>query len=355
MSLIPCPGCSLPRTANDAEFECPICGFVPGADEEAELAIAETPPVPLALAHRPVPAPPPPVERRDSPFLPWALAGVGFGGTLVCAVGWYLAVLDRSAFSPDTVKTPPAATGQLAREVAPTPRRVSDAAPGPAPTPAVPPVAEKPNPWVVVRPQKAPPVVAPPVNDAPFEVIRVDRPLEDFRLDPVDGKKRIKLVGVANKLFIASVSGGAVVDASELDTGWVNVTGRIDDGATVRIAAGTGLVNFTQGIGGGATVEVAANTVTFAKRGKPKRKLDEQPNISGGARVTITGRQVTFLAPIVGDGTLVDVTLTTRGHLRFLEMDDGAKMVYRAAKATDVPLIVNPGLVKGDAECKRED
>ena len=345
MSLVPCPGCSLPRTANDAEFECPVCGFVPGAEAEAEAAAAAVEPVLLVAppARRPVAAP---AASREPSIFPWVLAGVGFGGTMVCAAGWYLA-------STDLPRLPASATapaGELAaRELAPTPRRVPDPLElAPAPHACV----EPKNPWVVGGAVK--PAVG-LVNDGPFEVIRVDAPVEDFRLDPVDGKRRVKLVGVANKFYLASVTGGAVVDASELATKWVNVTGRIDEGATVKIAAPGGLVNFTEGVGGGATVVVdaAVGTVTFAKRGTPKVKVAVQPTISGGARVTITGRQVTFLSPIVGDGTAVDVTLNTRGHLKFTELDAGAKLLYRQSKPTDPPLIVNPGTVRGDAEFKR--
>ncbi len=350
MSLIPCPGCSLPRTANDAEFECPVCGFVPGAEAEAEEAAAAVEPVLLvAPARRPVAVP---AASREPSFLPWVLAGVGFGGTMVCAAGWYLASTDLPRL-PALATTP--AVEIAAREVAPPPHAFVE----PLATQPTPPTAVEPkNPWRVDAVQPAPPVVKkvdPPVNDAPFEVIRVDAPVEDFRLDPVDNKRRIKLVGVANKFYLASVTGGAVVDASELATKWVNVTGRIDEGATVKIAATGGLVNFTEGVGGGATVAIDATggTVTFAKRGTPKVKVAVQPTISGGARVTIAGRQVTFLSPIVGDGTTVDVTLSPRGHLRFTELDGGAKLLYRQSKPTDPPLIVNPGTVRGDAEFKR--
>lgn len=351
MSLVPCPGCSLPRTANDAEFECPVCGFVPGAEAEAVAVAAAVEPVLLvAAARRPVVAP---AVSREPSFLPWVLAGVGFGGTMVCAAGWYLASTDLPRL-PDSATAP--ARELAAREVAPPHAYVEP----PATQPTPPTSAEPKNPWRVDAVKPAPPVVKkvePAVNDAPFEVIRVDAPVEDFRLDPVDGKRRVKLVGVANKFYLASVTGGAVVDASELDTKWVNVTGRIDEGATVKIAAPGGLVNFTEGVGGGATVVVAAagGTVTFAKRGTPKVKVAVQPNIAGGARVTITGRQVTFLSPVVGDGTVVDVTLSPRGHLRFTELDGGAKLLYRQSKPTDPPLIVNPGTVRGDAEFKRAE
>jgi hypothetical protein len=99
-------------------------------------------------------------------------------------------------------------------------------------------------------------------------------------------------------------------------------------------------------------VDAAAGTVTFAGK-KFAKRLNVSPNIDGGARVTVLGRQVTFLSPITGDGTTVDVTLGTRGHLKFAELDGGARLLYRQAAATDVPLIVNPGRVKGDSEFKQ--
>ena len=323
MSLVPCPGCSLPRTANDADFECPICGYMPDADEDDDaaepllVAVADDAPVslvPIAL--------PPPDRAGRSPVLPWVLAGLGFLGTSVCAVGWYFAV-------PDSPPLPAAAlTSAAFREVAPRPRRVPDPLE----------VAPAPRPYA-----------------EPFEVIRVDAKNETYKLPAVEGKRRVKLVGVANKLFLASVSEGAEVDATELETRWVNVTGRIDDGATVRLVAPGGVVNFVDGISGGATVTVdaGAGTVTFAKRSKAERLL-MPPNIDGGARVTVRGRQVTFLSPITGGGTTVDVTLGTRGHLKFVELDGGARLHYRQAPATvAVPLIVNPGKVKGDSEFKQ--
>ena len=115
---------------------------------------------------------------------------------------------------------------------------------------------------------------------------------EDYRLPAVDGKKRIKLVGVANKLYLASVTGGAEVDATELDTRWVHVGGRIDDGAKLRLVAQGGLVNFAEGIGGGATVTVdaASGTVSFAKPPGPKAKGVDRPVIGGGAGTGISAK-----------------------------------------------------------------
>ena len=323
MSLVPCPGCSLPRTANDAEFECPICGYMPDADDEDDtpeplLVVVEEAPVSLA------PVPPPPARAGRSSVLPWVLAGLGFIGTSVCALGWYFAMPSAPPDAPAAA----ALTGVAYREVAPRPRRVPD-------------------------PLEVAPV--PRLYAEPFEVIRVDAKNESYKLAAVEGKRRVKLIGVAGKLFLASVSEGAEVDATELETRWVNVTGRIDDGATVRLVAPGGVVNFVDGISGGATVTVdaGAGTVTFAKRSKAERLL-MPPNISDGARVTIHGRQVTFLSPITGDGTTVDVTLGSRGHLKFVELDGGARLHYRQAPATvAVPLIVNPGRVKGDAEFRQ--
>lgn len=329
MALIACPGCSLPRTASDSASACPVCGHLPTVDSTPTVAAA-APLVPLTPA--------PPATRPDPPrepsLLPWILAGLGFGGTLVCAAGWYLASTDLPRLPDSATPAPEVA----ARELAPTPRRVPDG-PEVAPPPrGIVVVSEKPNPWRVNR-------------EGEFAVLRIDQPDDIYKLPLVGAKTRLKLVGVANKLTVEGVTDGAILDATELVVSSVSVTRPIDGGATVRLKCPGGTVTVARGVSGGATlvVDAAGGGVSFPLW-KGKRHA-----IEGGARVTLTARTVTFLAPVSAPDTRVDVTLTARGNLRFVEMSDGAKMVYRAAKPDDPPLIVNPGRILDTAECKRDD
>ena len=81
------------------------------------------------------------------------LAGIGFGGTLVCAAGWYLASTDLPRL-PDLAATP--AVEIAAREVAPPPHAYGEP-PVTQPTPSV--EVEPKNPWRVDAVKPAPVVV----------------------------------------------------------------------------------------------------------------------------------------------------------------------------------------------------
>lgn len=333
MALIACPGCSLPRTTSDSESACPVCGYSPTSDRSPPTPSAPvaTVPLPAPIPATPAPRPLPAASPRDPSLLPWILAGIGFGGALVCAAGWYLASTDLPRL-PDTVTAAPEV---VARELAPTPRRA------PNPTEVAPPprgiviVIEKPNPWLVSR-------------EGDFAVLHIDQPNDVYKLDILGAGNRLKLVGRAAKLSVDGVTGGAVLDATELVTKAVTFVGPIDGGSAVKLKVTEGGTVHVRGVLDESTLAVSATggTVTFDRRtGKAA--------VAG--RVTVTARSVSFAAPVSGPATRVDVTLTGRGTLRFVELSDAAKILYRSSRPDDPPPVVTPGTIKDTAECKRDE
>jgi hypothetical protein len=252
---------------------------------------------------------------------------------MVCAAGWYLAATDL----PRLPAAQPAPAPDVAhRELAPRPRLAEEPAPRP--------------PELAPAPRLVGTVIPPPPAEK-FAVVRVDQPAGVYKLDALGANTKLKLVGRANRLTIDDVTAGAVLDTTELVAKHITIQGSISGRATVRLKCDGGIVQFLGGISGGSTVAVdnPGGNVMFSRR------KGQDTDIEGGARLTVTSRTAAFTAPARGPDTRIDLTLTARGSLRFTELADGAKLLYRLAHPDDPPPMIHPGQIRDTAECKREE
>jgi hypothetical protein len=355
MALIPCPECGLPRAAEDVEASaCPVCGHRP---PEPELLTAAEPveqaPTP------PVEPPTPPPARTRSGLLPGVAFVAGLG--VVAAGALWFANSNRPADAPPPpapeVAAGPAQPPPL--EILATPPRVVPVVAPPKAKPPAPAVAavppSPPRSELAPAPRTAPPpvAIAPPPRLAPApadgEVIRVDQPNGDYKLDRLADGKKVRLVGQAKRLVVAGLDGGAVLDATGLIVQDVHFTGPVAGGSTARVRAdGAGGVFFAAAVTGRSRVAVQAGFVGFVDVARGRGS-----EVAGGSRVEVTARGVYLGGPVTGPDTRADVTLTHGGVLWFEELDAGATLRYRAAAGAGPPEVLHRGAVRGGAVVER--
>lgn len=333
MALVPCPSCGLLRTVDDAgAVACPVCGWKPGDPVVAAVEEPAPPPPPL-------PSPEVVVTPEPRRWQNWGLVGglaVVGGAVLVGMLVW-------------SVDRPPEPQSE---NNSPSPP-VAESPPGPAP--AFPPEVEvAPPPREVERPGFGViPVVIPlPVPGPPApSVVRLNHADEEFRIDRLGDRNRVKLVGKVKKLLIYGLNDGAVIDATELSVETVNVYGVVDNGSALLVKSPHAAVTFraTSRIAGGSRVvlDVGFGSVTFAYAG-----AGEGAPIVGGSNVTIVARQV-HLGGIRDEGTTVSVTVMPPGNFRFHSLAGGARLHYKLSDPADpLPRLI-PGEVRGGAEFKQ--
>jgi hypothetical protein len=340
MSLIPCPDCGLPRADDDVEATaCPVCGY--RRPESEPLTVAES----VKVEEPPSPPAEPPAPRPAR-----ARGGLFLGGALAAGLGLVSAGVFWFAGSnwPTATVAPPAPELVLAPvtppplAVAPPPRFVPELAPAPRLARLKPPQ---------VRPKVAAvaeliPAPRPVVEAA--ELVRVDRPGQEYQLGRLDGK-RVRLVGQARRLVVAGLDDGAVLDATGLAVEDVLFTGPVAGGSTARVRAdGAGGVFFAGPVTGGSRVAVEAGFVGFVDVARGRGS-----EVAGGSRVEVTARGVYLGGPVTGPDTRAEVTLTGGGVLWFEELDAGATLRYRAAAGAGPPEVLHRGAVRGGAVVER--
>jgi hypothetical protein len=153
--------------------------------------------------------------------------------------------------------------------------------------------------------------------------------------------ERIVLKGKVKTLRVHGLDAGSVLDASGLEAAVVTVTGKIDNGSTLKLHAPRGVVHLTAKVDNFSSLDVRApeGEVRFML---PTTDRREGSKIDNGSKVAITARAVEFRGDIAGNNTRVAVTLTRSGFLKVASVGGKAAVEYRALPG---PL---PDVVVGD-------
>lgn len=368
MSLVPCPGCGLPRTAEDlASLPCPLCG----GESVAESPAAVAPPPAMTIPARS------PARSSRRPLWLAVAALVPIAGGAAVYLAWPKSEAELVA---DPSK-PKSSIGVATVEAAPRPRL----------SVAVPP----PKLVAVAKPEVAPfprvasaPAIEP---NLPAEgAVVLNKPDGEYVLPMAGGDEVIVLTGEVGTLRIGPVSGRARVDASKLKAKVVVVTGRVDEEATLRVRAtdriefaervdGTatvtaealgGTVRFATAarIDGGATVHVRAARAEFVGKvdGGSRLTVDAgnggvafggtngDGKLGGGARVAVTARTVDIGCLMAGEAN-VAVTVVGSGRITHKDLEGGAKLTHRKASATNPDPAVSGGELRGGATVSKAE
>ncbi|HEY1187813.1 MAG TPA: zinc ribbon domain-containing protein [Gemmata sp.] len=310
MTTLTCPKCRqpMPETALD-EGHCPACGFpIDG---------------PLVLGTG--------TGRSRVPLL--ALLSVLVAGT--ATAGYFT----FGFTNPQPLeRAPEVASAQPAPEPAPTPAPEPKAPQPPAAppneneTPAPGPNKDAPRPIGVVM--KVDPRIAPHRH--------FDRADDTAALADLDGRDHVVLTGRVRGLRIGSVNGKGSIDASGLEAEEITITGDLNNEAVVALHAPNGKVTLGGYIGGTAKLTVTApggEVVLLARSGR----------LTGSAVATVTAKRVEVAGQMFGTAKL-RTTLTAGGSLKLTTLEEGATVTYKKAAATDPPLVVDKGTVRGRAK-----
>jgi hypothetical protein len=331
MSTVACAGCGMPRAAElVGSTGCPVCGHVvspePAFDPPREWASPKVEP-PAA----PIPEP----ARVAAPRSPFAWGRI-LTATVAFAAGTAVGVAGLLAWqgglkvsrSPETAAVQPDPVRPVAvkpAEVAPMPREVAAAVPEPVtPTPVA--VAPPdPAPAILVPVPAVVPAAVPVVVKAAGRAVHIDvnEPSGTYTLTvPMTRGEHVVLKGKVGTLKIASVEAGSTLDATQLDAGTIEVSGKIDGGAVVKLNAPFGTVNVT---------------------GK----------VDGGSRLNVTGRVIYLHGGVGGDKTQVTAVIGRSGSLRASGVQGTAVVEYRAVSSGWSEPDVKVGEVGGGATVRR--
>jgi uncharacterized Zn finger protein (UPF0148 family) len=340
MNSVPCPGCGLPRQADQVGVvPCPVCAD----DERAKAPEGSHPPL-AQESHDPtrgLPADVSELTKTTSPRKPLPLAPLMFAAGVavgVCAVlGWQAF---RAARETAAAKSPVAAVTKEPIAIRP-----PDAKPAPAPKPLA--VAPPPRVYVAIAP-----IPHTPFRPPPARITQVDHPNAEYTPQVPPGAT-VTLKGRAKILRVPTLERGAALDTTQLEVETVFV-GKIDGGSKLRIGSVKHRVTFQAKIDGRSTVEVVAptGTVWFAVATSPGK---DGSRIAGGSEVRITANVARFDGQIGGLDTLVSVTLTRGGSLGFAEIDGPCRLEYRKASPTDPDPTVSAGKVSAASKLARVD
>lgn len=325
MSMIPCPGCGLPRFEEQiGSVPCPVC-----ADGGTPVAAPQAPAKKVA-GPDPTAGMPSDVSAMHlatatgggfafPAWLGWATVfalgvAAGVGGVL----GW------QSAFSltesrVEVAKAEPESQPSLQLP----PRRIEVA---PMPHEPVPRPAEtEPEPE---SPLLDPKGVLPPPPDQLF-VVELNQPDGSYRLPfPMRKGERVVLKGKVKELRVYGLDGGASLDASELEATEVRVTGKVDNRSVLKVKSTGGNVAIDALVTGRSTLQIVApgGAVTFSPRSTPTRSVT---NIDGGSIVNITASVVDVRGDVNGLETKVTTTLPRTGFLKVAAVRGIATVEYR--------------------------
>ncbi len=356
MSMIPCPGCGLPRVADQIDtVPCPVC------------AVSPTPAAPSPVAKKKPTAPDPTAglpsdvsELQKTPaakaggssFFAWAAVfALGVGTGVGSLLGWQAAFPPTPRDEhPDTARNEPPSPSlppvkQFALAPMPhEPRRLPEPQ---QPQPPTQPVVEPP------QPQPEPKPAPKPEQLVGADVFELNQPDAVHTLPLMRKGERVVLKGKVKTLRIAGLDAGAILDASKLEADTIHISGKIDGRSVLRLYAPAGVVTFAAGVAGKSTVEISApgGTVTFSTPTTPGRP---GASIDAGSVVTIIGRVVDLRGEVNGVDTKVTVNLPRAGSLKVAAVRGIATVEYRVAVGDGMPE-VTVGNVSPTATFKKID
>lgn len=143
-------------------------------------------------------------------------------------------------------------------------------------------------------------------------------------------------------LRIGSVNGNGAIDASALVAEEVVITGDLNGDAVVTLNAPGGKVT----IGG---YVVGSAKLTVIAPGGEVFVLANSGQFAGGSTTKVTAKRFD-IAGKLGGGAKVHVTLTAGGSLKLTSADEGALVTYKKAAASDPPLTIERGVIRGGAK-----
>jgi hypothetical protein len=148
------------------------------------------------------------------------------------------------------------------------------------------------------------------------------------------------LLGKASKLTYRDVNGpGSLLDASMLGAKEIRQTGNLNSGAAVKLHAPGGTV-----ILGGQVNNRVQLTIDAADG-----KVIAESNMNASANVKITAKDVDLRADIHGGMTVLDITLTKDGSLKFKSLGSGVQLHYRKAEMNDPAPRISRGMINARA------
>lgn len=361
MSLVPCPGCGLPRAAEQVTTStCPVCATVGVITSAMEAARPAPPPSPDPTAGLPADASElnrvARVASTQAGWIGWVVVFVfgaltGAGGLL----GWQTLTRPRGSemvgqhsagpagpvFAPPPAPGPPDVTrpgdAPPPSSAVPAPSSADPPAPSvPRPDPSPPRPAPSPAPAPAIAPPPDPPPVAPPpLGAAPTKVVELNQPQAVYVAAPLRRGEQVQLRGKVKTLRVLGVENGSQLDASRLETEAVFIGGKVSGRSVLRVHTAAGSVQVAAPIADHATVVIHAprGTVRFAPP-------ESSPAVDGGSSVEVTARGVDLQGEVNGVETRVRVHLPDDGFLRFAALRGLATLEYRSAGPDGRPEVV---------------
>ena len=178
--------------------------------------------------------------------------------------------------------------------------------------------------------------------------VRLDDPDGEFVVEQVASGKTLKLIGKVKRLKIVRVNGKVTLDASQLEAREIVVVQGIFNEAIVMLNAPNGFVEFRGPLNGRVKVTVAApkGMVIFKANGG---------QITNEAHVYVTAATIECHDLIHGWNALLDATLTRGGRLQFKELAAGGVLQYRKAAGNDPDIEIIPGILRDQAELRKQN
>ena len=178
-------------------------------------------------------------------------------------------------------------------------------------------------------------------------VTKLDDPEGEYVVETVNNRT-VKLTGVVKRLKVGEVMNHGFLDASELVAKEIVIVRAIRSDSSVRLNAPNGKVEFGGPINSRCKVFIIApnGAVTFKANGA---------QVLGEAKLTIVAGCVDFQDRVQGWSTMVLLTLSSGGSLKFKEITGGAKVHYKRANPKDPDLDILAGSVHNQSELKKLD
>jgi hypothetical protein len=351
MSMIPCPGCGLPRIEDQLNtVPCPVCAATPATAASRPIAKGLPAPDPTAglpsdvsELHAAAAS-----TAAGSRLFVWVIVfllgvGTGVGGLL----GWQILSAPKTLPRDprlDTAETTPTPEPQPPNSVPIAPVQPQLRPPEPAET----------STSAVSPPRPSPPQPEPkPATPLEGAVVRDlgEQPDGTFTAPVMKKGERLILKGKIQTLRVIGLDGGAVLDASGLEAATIYVGGKIDGQSVLKLYAPGGVVTVAAPVGGKSSIEIMApgGIVNF-----PIQTAVTRPGstIDGGSQVTITGRTVDLRGDVNGIETKVRVNLPHMGVLKVAVVRGIATVEYHVADGNGMP-DVTVGAVSPTATFKK--